>query len=429
MFLIKSLINIRPANVNVYKHLTNNYSALSMSEIKNTIRKARYDGRTKKRKWEDRRADQGAGLDMKQARTEPFERVKRRKFAVLMAYSGVNFYGMQRNPQMPTIEESFFNALLKADFITQDGYNQVQTVQFQRAARTDKGVSAARQIISMKLPEAFEIEKVNEHLPETIRVFGSRRVTKGFNSKVQCDARTYMYMLPTVAFAPFDEEVSQETYTLSDDRYEKIKALLGKFVGTKNFHNYTSKKRYNDPSASRYIMSFTCDPPIKINGVEFVVVKVKGQSFMLHQIRKMVGITLAVIRGHTTEETFDKSFLKEKVNVPRAPGLGLVLEYVHYDRYNARYGSDHDKLLWEEENETVEAFKKKYIYPTIVDTEIKDKAMIDWLTCLMIHRYDIPDETEANDDESVESGDEVEVQKKDEDNISDNDGNKISENK
>lgn len=131
---------------------------------------------------------------------------------------------------------------------------------------------------------------------------------------------------------------------------------------------------------------------------------------MLHQIRKMVGLTLAIIRGHTDEEVFAKSFTKEKVNVPRAPGLGLVLDFVHYVRYNNRYGNDHDKLEWVEEEEMVNAFKEKYIYPTIVNTEIKEKSMMEWLTCLLIHRYDIPEGEEVNDDddeeeEGAESGD------------------------
>lgn len=127
------------------------------------------------------------------------------------------------------------------------------------------------------IAENSDISKVNEHLPETIRVFGIRRVTKGFNSKSQCDGRTYFYMLPSAAFADHKDEVSQEDFRLSEDKFTKINSLLSKFVGTKNFHNYTSKKRWNDPSASRYIMSFHSEKPFLSNGVEFMVLKVKGK--------------------------------------------------------------------------------------------------------------------------------------------------------
>lgn len=54
---------------------------------------------------------------------------------------------------MKTIEEDLLSALLKANLITEESFAQIQTIQFQRAARTDKGVSAARQVVSLKLRE------------------------------------------------------------------------------------------------------------------------------------------------------------------------------------------------------------------------------------------------------------------------------------
>lgn len=88
-----------------------------------------------------------------------------------------------------------------------------------------------------------------------------------------------------------------------------------------------------DPSAKRFIMSFTCSEPfVSPQGLEFLTLKVKGQSFMLHQIRKMVGVLIAIIRGHTSVETLEKALGEERLDLPMAPGLGLVLDTVHYDR-------------------------------------------------------------------------------------------------
>lgn len=55
--------------------------------------KTRYNGRIKKRKWEEKRNNE---VQEKRTCTEPFERVKRKKMAMLFAYSGVKYYGMQR---------------------------------------------------------------------------------------------------------------------------------------------------------------------------------------------------------------------------------------------------------------------------------------------------------------------------------------------
>lgn len=53
------------------------------------------------------------------------------------------------------------------------------------------------------VPEVSLIENTNAFLPDQIRVMGLKRVTRGFNSKAMCSARTYEYLLPTYAFAPF----------------------------------------------------------------------------------------------------------------------------------------------------------------------------------------------------------------------------------
>lgn len=43
--------------------------------------------------------------------------------------------------------------MLKTSWITEEAYTTPQQAFFQRAARTDKGVSAARQVVSVKLRE------------------------------------------------------------------------------------------------------------------------------------------------------------------------------------------------------------------------------------------------------------------------------------
>lgn len=61
------------------------------------------------------------------------------------------FFIYYRNPGVPTIEEDLLKALLEAKYITDDDFANQQNAQFQRSSRTDKGVSAARQVVSLKL--------------------------------------------------------------------------------------------------------------------------------------------------------------------------------------------------------------------------------------------------------------------------------------
>lgn len=218
---------------------------------------------------------------------------------------------------------------------------------------------------------------------------GLKRVTGGFNSKNKCDARTYSYMLPTFAFAHKDHDVQEEVYRLDRETLDKVNKLLACYKGTHNFHNFTSQKGPRDPSAKRYIMEMYCGEPFVRENMEFAVIKVKGQSFMMHQIRKMIGLVIAIVKGYAGESIMERSWGEEKVDVPKAPGLGLVLERVHFEKYNRRFGNDglHEPLEWTEEEEKIAVFKEQYIYPTIINTEREEKSMVNWLNTLPIHDF------------------------------------------
>ena len=41
-----------------------------------------------------------------------------------------------------------------------------------------------------------------------------------------------------------------------------------------------------------------------------------------------VGFVVAIIRGYLKESDFESAFLEEKVDIPRAPSLGLLLDNV-----------------------------------------------------------------------------------------------------
>ncbi|XP_077266936.1 pseudouridine synthase 1 [Temnothorax americanus] len=355
---------------------------------------------------------------------EMVQRIKRKNHAMLMGYVGKDYYGMQRNPGMKTIEEDLISALLKADLITAEQFENIRAINFQRAARTDKGVSAIRQVVSLKLPENSDKTVINQFLPDVIRVFGIKRVTKGFNSKNQCDARTYRYIIPSFAFALEDqsllklgEEVDEDErikrlsvidgksytdYRLSPESLNRLNSILKLMEGSHNFHNFTSKVKPLDPRARRYIISFCCSETFVSSGIEFAVLEVKGQSFMLHQIRKMVATITAVARNMVPEETIDEAFkTMDKMDVPLAPSLGLCLCRVHYDNYSKRYGADglHETLDWKECEEEVQKFQKAYILQHMVDTEISEQTTLKWLAGLPFYSFSNRDVLPVEDDE------------------------------
>ncbi|KTG39448.1 hypothetical protein cypCar_00027681 [Cyprinus carpio] len=309
----------------------------------------------------------------KKLKTDQDERkYPKKKVALLMAYSGKGYYGMQRNAknsQFRTIEDELVTALVRAGCIPEGHGDDMKKMSFQRCARTDK--------------------YYQYHL-NLFKLAGYKRVTGGFNSKNNCDARTYSYMLPTVSFSPKDYNQEDTSFRLSSDTLQKVNQLFGLYKGTHNFHNFTSQKGPRDPSAKRYITHMSCGEPFVRQEAEFAIITVRGQSFMMHQIRKMIGLVIAVVKGYVDEGVIERSWGEDKVDVPKAPGLGLVLEKVHFDRYNKRFGGDgiHETLEWTEEKEAITAFKDKHIYPSIVEAELHEKSMVNWMATLYIHDFE-----------------------------------------
>lgn len=158
-------------------------------------------------------------------------------------------------------------------------------------------------------------------------------------------------------------------------------------------------------------MSFTSSEPFRSpQDIEFVTLKVKGQSFMLHQIRKMVGLAIAIVRGNTTAATLERALREERLDLPMAPGLGLVLDTVHYERYNDRYGKDgiHNPLTWQAQEAQVQEFIEREIFSQIYKTEAEQRNMLDWIGTLHYHSYDTRTEDApppSSEDKKVKGGD------------------------
>jgi len=315
--------------------------------------------------------------------TDVYTWKRAKKVAVMVSFSGKNYHGMQRNPgdDINTIEDELMVALSKAGAIDPEWEKVPQKAFFKRASRTDKGVSAARMTISLKmLPDKTLVKEINDFLPTDIRIQAMVRATRNFNCQTHADGRTYLYLLPTFAFSPNAEEVS-ETWRCGLDTIDEVNKVLQHFVGSHYFHNYTSGKLPMEPASRRFIQEFEASEPFERAGVEWSVIRVKGQSFMLHQIRKMIGLMIAIVRGDTGVKTLEESWDKLRIDVPMAPGLGLLLDMIHYDRYNKRYWEEgqHDNLEWKEQDVEVEKFKEKFIFSDIIKTEVEEKSMLKWI--------------------------------------------------
>ena len=156
-------------------------------------------------------------------------RLPKRQSAILLGFCGTGCAGMQMSvcrhrfipnrvacpflltilcsqPDVRTIEGVLFDALVRVGAVSSDNADDPTKVSLGRAARTDAGVHAAGNLVSLKLITQIPgvpdvVAAINNLLPPEIRVWGINRVQNSFN------ARTYAPLYSTSVFTPYRESL------------------------------------------------------------------------------------------------------------------------------------------------------------------------------------------------------------------------------
>ena len=169
---------------------------------------------------------------------------------------------------------------------------------------------------------------------------------------------------------------AKRDYRIPPARLSRIQSALEKFAGTRNYHNYTVEKTFKSKDASRHMKSLKVNPKTILIGegeqqTEWLSIKIHGQSFMMHQIRKMIGMVALLVRCGADLGTMDVSFGEDKFSIPKVPGLGLLLERPVFDSYNKLTAPKHDRpeLKFSKFEKTMEEFKEREIYQRIFREE------------------------------------------------------------
>jgi tRNA pseudouridine38-40 synthase len=225
--------------------------------------------------------------------------------AYRIAYDGRPFYGFQRQPDVPTVEDALFDALLALDVMDSDvdappGYAA--------AGRTDAGVSALGQVVAFGAPNWLSPAALNGELPDSIRAWARADAPDGFHARYDATWREYAYHL----HAPgADPALAAEVCT--------------RFEGTHDFHNFTT----DDGETTRAVHEAT----VEEDG-EYLVLRVRADGFCRHQLRRMASLVDAVAREETPLSRVDRALGPEPLTgpegIPTAPPEPLVLRTVGY---------------------------------------------------------------------------------------------------
>ncbi|KAI6164634.1 pseudouridine synthase [Pisolithus thermaeus] len=356
-------------------------------------------------------------------------RLPKRQTALLLGFCGTGCNGMQIQPNLRTIEGVLFDALVRAGAVSQDNADDPVKVGLGRAARTDAGVHAAGNLVSMKLITTIPgikdwVGHVNSFLPPEIRVWGKVRVQNSFNARNSCDSRKYTYFFPTYlllppkpntalartlrsssdllttqdkfteptpskphAFwdipniestTPEEDLARKRTWRVGTDMVESLKTAARKFEGTHNFQNFTIGREYGDRSSQRHMIRIEVSDPAVYGDTEWIS-------------RKMMSALVLSCRTGTPSQIIDELYGPRMVMVPKMPALGLLLEYPIFESYNRRVAANNEKLKdpsdadyrpeidFEVHRKAIDDFKQKYIYDNMRNTEDRCGIFDAWI--------------------------------------------------
>lgn len=233
--------------------------------------------------------------------------------AFRLAYDGRPFYGFQRQPDVPTVEGTLFEALRSLSVLSTDTHRPEG---YAAAGRTDAGVSALAQTVAFECPDWLTPRAVNSELPGTIRAWASADVDPEFHATHHAVRRVYTYYL----YAPQGADRSLDGRPPVDDALAA--AALDSLCGFHDFDDLTP-----DDHGTRRGLSGRID-----RDGEWLVIEVAAGGFVRELVRRLVSVVRIVATGERSVEWIDDLLGPEPVNPrpPSAPPEPLVLSDVRY---------------------------------------------------------------------------------------------------
>ncbi|XGW10965.1 hypothetical protein V3C99_012453 [Haemonchus contortus] len=298
-----------------------------------------------------------SGIQVKRKRVFDFDAHPRRKIALQFLYYGWEFEGLvQQTTSENTVEKHLMDALLKTKLITSE-----KDCDFSRCGRTDKGVSAFKQVAAVVVrshdidgafvfwPESTEksvienypkkeelsyLKMLNGVLPRNISVIAWAPVPRDFSARHACNMRIYKYSLPRA--------------NLDIEAMRRAGALL---VGTHDFRNFCQV----DMNEKRVTMSFVRELfEVRIELIssstnaqsrnDLIELTIKGSGFLWHMIRYIVTVLHEIGRGNEQPELVSELLDVEKTpcrpHYSLAAATPLCLYECRFDSSNLEWITD-----------------------------------------------------------------------------------------
>jgi len=266
-----------------------------------------------------------------------------RNLKLILAYDGSEFAGWQVQPGLATVQGTLASAI---------GRLSGENVLPQGSGRTDAGVHARGQVASFETASPIPVENwtmaLNDILPASIRVLEASEASKEFHARKSARAKTYRYRIYRGAICPpfLARYVWHYPYPLDEDA---VAAAAECVVGEHDFTSFAAV----DPERVERLNASVPDGEDGGSGVpqtmavtnvrrifssawaregEEFIYTVRGNGFLHHMVRNLVGTFVLVGKGSVTLMDFAHILASRDRSAagPTAPASGLVLVGVEY---------------------------------------------------------------------------------------------------
>ena len=249
-----------------------------------------------------------------------------RNIKLTVAYDGHDFAGWQIQPALPTIQGTLVSVI---EQITGE-----KTLP-QGSGRTDAGVHALAQVASLQLESHIPLlnfrKALNDLLPRAIRILNVEEVAADFHARKSACAKTYEYRIYRGEICPpfLSRYVYHHPFPLDENAItEAATAVVGE-------HDFTSFAAVDPESRKENINTSNVRTIYGSNWEhigEQLVYTVRGNGFLHHMVRNLVGTFLMIGKGNLTLKDLKRILdLRDRSEAAAtAPASGLFLISVEY---------------------------------------------------------------------------------------------------
>ncbi len=243
------------------------------------------------------------------------------RFFVELQYDGAAYCGWQRQPDMPTVQQTIEGALTKL----------LRTpTEIVGAGRTDTGVNASYYVAHFDTDVEVDcsqlLYKLNMMLPKDIAIFSVTPVEDGAHARFDAREREYRYYIcPTKA--PFRRFSAWLYYVPLD--VEKMNEAASKLL---EYEDFTSFAKLNSNNKTNICRVMKARWSVEADGV--LVFTIRADRFLRNMVRSIVGTLVDVGRGRYSVEEFCNIVEARNLSLSSAgaPAQGLFLSDVVYPK-------------------------------------------------------------------------------------------------